>query len=330
MQSCVSMQISNRNRIEIKTDARSSRGRQAPVICQWFHLELSSFQGHFLKNGKPNIMKFMILPILALRVQREKAGTIWLWASWLRCWGGCCGGWNENSELSTWCMWGALFVAADGDCIKASMKYFEDTGLMAILCHHDRPLFLANLWTTGEKHFCMLALIATVFAHLPPHWHIGILYDILCQLHHSLNKHDYGMDWLSHIIFGVSVFHTYGHQWSCQLWYHPRKSDIWGLSDGKGCKWFWSELRKLIPNLCVTGVSSFYIQCAIKNLTPYYAIVLSSIVPPGSPGWAKWQSEEVEDDEVAINSSCPSTQEIRECRDRVGWCSIWSVTHQFD
>jgi len=32
---------------------------------------------------------------------------------------------------------GASFVAADGDHIKASMKYFEDTSLMAVLCHHD-------------------------------------------------------------------------------------------------------------------------------------------------------------------------------------------------
>ena len=131
---------------------------------------------------------------------------------------------------------GASFVAVDGDHIKASMKYFEDTGLMAVLCHHDQPLFLANLWTTGEKHFYVLALIAAVFAHLPPHWCIGILYDISCQLHHSLNRHDYGMDWLSHIKFSVSVFHAYGHQWNCQLWYHPRKSDIWGLSDGEGCE----------------------------------------------------------------------------------------------
>ncbi len=44
------------------------------------------------------------------------------------------------------------FVAVDGDCIKASMKYFKDTdtGLMAVLCHHDWPLFLANMWMPGQ------------------------------------------------------------------------------------------------------------------------------------------------------------------------------------
>ncbi|KAF9517743.1 hypothetical protein BS47DRAFT_1359507 [Hydnum rufescens UP504] len=42
-------------------------------------------------------------------------------------------------------------------------------------------------------------------------------------------------EWHSRIVFGVSVFHAYGHQWMCQLWYHPRKLEIWGLSDGEGC-----------------------------------------------------------------------------------------------
>jgi hypothetical protein len=33
-----------------------------------------------------------------------------------------------------------LFVAADEKWEKASMQFFADTGLMALLCHHDRPL----------------------------------------------------------------------------------------------------------------------------------------------------------------------------------------------
>ncbi|KAF9503781.1 hypothetical protein BS47DRAFT_1369276 [Hydnum rufescens UP504] len=37
------------------------------------------------------------------------------------------------------------------------------------------------------------------------------------------------------------------------LWYHPQKSEIWGLSDGEGCERFWSELQRLIPSLRVTG-----------------------------------------------------------------------------
>ncbi|KAF9508862.1 hypothetical protein BS47DRAFT_1302167, partial [Hydnum rufescens UP504] len=29
------------------------------------------------------------------------------------------------------------FIAADEDCMKASTQYFEDTGVIALLCHHD-------------------------------------------------------------------------------------------------------------------------------------------------------------------------------------------------
>ncbi|KAF9503609.1 hypothetical protein BS47DRAFT_1309539, partial [Hydnum rufescens UP504] len=62
-------------------------------------------------------------------------------------------------------------------------------------------------------------------------------------------------------LFSVSIFHAYGHQWVCQLWYHPRKAELWGLSDGEGCECFWSELMRLIPCLRVSGVSILKWTC---------------------------------------------------------------------
>lgn len=150
---------------------------------------------------------------------------------------------------------GESFIAADGDRIKASTKYFADTGLMALLCRHDRVLFVANMWTAGEKQFYALALIDALLKNIPPNWRVGILYDISCQLHRTLSRVDSELNWLERLEFAVSIFHAYGHQWSCQLWYHPRKSSIWGLSDGEGCERFWAELRRLIPVLRPTGVS---------------------------------------------------------------------------
>ncbi|KAF9511310.1 hypothetical protein BS47DRAFT_1373090 [Hydnum rufescens UP504] len=76
--------------------------------------------------------------------------------------------------------------------------------------------------TAGEKQFYAFALIFALVRDLPSNWTVGLLYDIP---------------------FGVSIFHAYGHQWTCQLWYHPRKSEKWGLSDSEGCERFWSELR---------------------------------------------------------------------------------------
>ncbi|KAF9503718.1 hypothetical protein BS47DRAFT_1402133 [Hydnum rufescens UP504] len=64
------------------------------------------------------------------------------------------------------------------------------------------------------------------------------------------------------------VFHAYGHQWVCQLWYHPRKSDGWGLTDGEGCERLWSDLRHLIPNLHVAGFHRrlFLLDVQIEHL----------------------------------------------------------------
>jgi len=148
------------------------------------------------------------------------------------------------------------FIAADGDRIKASSNYFDSTGVMALLCRHDVPLALANLKTAGEKQFYAFALISSLMESIPNQWRVGILYDIGCQMHRMLRKWDLMPQYLDRLEFGVSIFHAYGHQWACQLWYHPRKAAIWGLSDGEGCERFWSELRKLIPSLRVTGVSS--------------------------------------------------------------------------
>ncbi|KAF9508630.1 hypothetical protein BS47DRAFT_1373627 [Hydnum rufescens UP504] len=124
---------------------------------------------------------------------------------------------------------------------------------MACLCRHDLPLFLVNMHTAGEKQFYAIALLDALLSELPRHWHIGLLYDITCQIHHSLLKWDFIPEWEGRIEFGVSVFHAYGHQWTCQLWYHPCKSEKWGLSDGEGCERFWSQLKRLIPGLRQTS-----------------------------------------------------------------------------
>jgi Kyakuja-Dileera-Zisupton transposase len=58
------------------------------------------------------------------------------------------------------------------------------------------------------------------------------------------------------IMWGISVFHAYGHQWPCQLTYHPRKRSGFGFSDGEGCERFWSAISSLVAPLRVSNVSS--------------------------------------------------------------------------
>ena len=39
----------------------------------------------------------------------------------------------------------ASFTAADAAREKASTQFFDDTALMALLCHHDRVLWIVNM-----------------------------------------------------------------------------------------------------------------------------------------------------------------------------------------
>lgn len=153
------------------------------------------------------------------------------------------------------------FKAADEKKVKASSKFFADTGLMALICRHDRVLWLANMTTPGERQYYALALLLRLFKAIPSDLTVGVLYDIGCQLHRSCTKYNFIPEFIHRIIWGVSIFHAYGHQWSCQLVYHPRKCAGFGLSDGEGCERFWSSIQGLIPSLRVSGVRPISHDC---------------------------------------------------------------------
>ncbi|KAG1812684.1 hypothetical protein EV424DRAFT_1473565 [Suillus variegatus] len=164
---------------------------------------------------------------------------------------------------------GESFVAADKKREKASTRFFTDTGLMALLCRHDRVLWLANLTSAGEKQHYALALLDQLFKHMPPQMTVGLLYDIGCQLERSCQKWQLlDENTLSRISFAVAVFHAYGHQWPCQIIYHPRKREGFGLSDGEGCERLWSSLKQLIPSLRVSGFHQrfFVLDVQIRHL----------------------------------------------------------------
>ncbi|KAJ7580921.1 hypothetical protein C8J56DRAFT_1057894 [Mycena floridula] len=70
------------------------------------------------------------------------------------------------------------------------------------------------------------------------------------------------------IIFAIAVFHAYGHQWPCQIVYHPRKCLGFGLSDGEACERLWKLLKLLIPILRVCGhfVRLYLLDSQVKQL----------------------------------------------------------------
>ncbi|KAE9391464.1 hypothetical protein BT96DRAFT_959544 [Gymnopus androsaceus JB14] len=90
--------------------------------------------------------------------------------------------------------------------------------------------------TPGEGQHYVLALIAKLFENLPPDTIVRFLYDIGCQLHRSCLKWGFLKPYMTRMSFAVSIFHAFGHQWPCQMIYHPRKCIGCGLSDGEGCR----------------------------------------------------------------------------------------------
>ena len=80
------------------------------------------------------------------------------------------------------------YEAADGKKQKAAIDSFDDTGVMALICHHDIPLFFANINTPGEQQKYPVTLIEHFFSLIPLKGNVAILYDIGCVLAQSLTK----------------------------------------------------------------------------------------------------------------------------------------------
>ncbi|KAJ7859935.1 hypothetical protein B0H14DRAFT_2745682 [Mycena olivaceomarginata] len=147
----------------------------------------------------------------------------------------------------------ASFKAADETRQKASSQFYSDTGLMALLCRHDRVLWLVNMHSAGEKQFNVWLLLETLMQHLPLDIVVGILYDIACQAERSARKWGFLGRYIDRLRFAVSVFHAFGHDWPCQVVYHPLKCEGFGFSNGEGCERFWHSISHLIAHLRISG-----------------------------------------------------------------------------
>jgi hypothetical protein len=78
--------------------------------------------------------------------------------------------------------------AANGNRVKANVDVFADTGLMALLCRHDQPIFYANIDTPGEQQKYPLALLNRLFQLIPESATVCALYDVGCVLERSVQK----------------------------------------------------------------------------------------------------------------------------------------------
>lgn len=111
------------------------------------------------------------------------------------------------------------YEAADGKKQKAAMDSFDDTGIMALICRHDIPLFFANIDSPGEQQKYPVALLEQLYSLIPPHATVVALYDVGCVLARSLGKVSlfYLHSANSVIVFSttsypIALFHAYVSQ----------------------------------------------------------------------------------------------------------------------
>ncbi|KAK1231142.1 hypothetical protein PQX77_005748 [Marasmius sp. AFHP31] len=139
------------------------------------------------------------------------------------------------------------YKAASGDSKRQSNDAFDENGVMALVCRHDIPLFLASIDTPGEQQKYAIALFEAFFAMIPDCATVAGLYDIACVLDRSLDLYDLLPEGVaSRLQLATAVMHAYGHQWACQLLYNPRMRVGLGITDGEGTERLWSRLRRII------------------------------------------------------------------------------------
>ncbi|KAK1217897.1 hypothetical protein PQX77_019429 [Marasmius sp. AFHP31] len=139
------------------------------------------------------------------------------------------------------------YKAAKGNDETQRDHNFDENGVMAIVCRHDIPLFLASIDTPAEQQKHAVALIETVFSMIPANATVAGLYDVGCVLDRSLQMYDLlPTAIVERLVLATSILHSYGHQWVCQIHYNPRLRRGLGLTDGEGVERLWSRLRRLI------------------------------------------------------------------------------------
>ncbi|KAH9466177.1 hypothetical protein Pst134EB_001240 [Puccinia striiformis f. sp. tritici] len=139
--------------------------------------------------------------------------------------------------------------AANDKRNESTWKGCDDTGIMGCCCRHDAVIYLANIFKSGEQRHFPMALIKRLLADIEPNRPVGFLYDIGCSMDKYINLRQLIPRDRPRIKFATSVFHAYAHNWGCQLEYHPRFNDSWGLTDGESLERLWSYLSPLVRPL---------------------------------------------------------------------------------
>ncbi|KAH9814973.1 hypothetical protein DFH28DRAFT_1221503 [Melampsora americana] len=143
---------------------------------------------------------------------------------------------------------------------KKDWKGNDETGIAGMGCRHDQILRFINIVQSGEKAMYPHTLIewileATAYTDQDDNGKDGqkvaILYDIGCNIRKGIDRRNLFAEERAkeRLMFATSLFHSYVHEWSCQLEYNPRLNELWGLSDGEGMERIWAALAVLVAVL---------------------------------------------------------------------------------
>ncbi|OAV87593.1 hypothetical protein PTTG_06704 [Puccinia triticina 1-1 BBBD Race 1] len=139
--------------------------------------------------------------------------------------------------------------AADDRRNASSWKGCDDTGLFGCCCRHDSIISFCNIHKTGEGRGLPMSIIKQLFNYINPNIQLGVLYDIGCTLKKFFKARGLLSDYLPRMTFATAVFHSYVHDWPCQLEFNPRYNEGWGLTDVEGLERLWSDYSPLVGPL---------------------------------------------------------------------------------
>ena len=90
------------------------------------------------------------------------------------------------------------------------------------------------------------------------------MYDIACTLKPYLRARMEKTQF-ERLTFAVSIFHSYGHELSCQVLYSPRRLAGAGLTDGEACERDWSKMRYCILDMSANIKGISYHLCEVLH-----------------------------------------------------------------
>jgi hypothetical protein len=173
---------------------------------------------------------------------------------------------------------------------------YDAKGVMALVCRHDIPIYIADIKTLGEPRYYAVALLRKIAADLPTKATIGVMYDIAEQLDRMIGKvcacifgslsfpdmwliqtkHNLIPELSPRLSFALALFHAFGHQMACQVVYNPRWRKGFGFSNGEGNERVWSLCTDTIAPERVMGVSPgfsyFYMQYYLTTW-PFFSLI---------------------------------------------------------